>query len=209
MKTAKLAQTFGRCELMNCCKAVYGGVSWPGNRPGFAVVVAMDHSKHFDSYDICLLEEFESVRVRGLVRQCGALNFKYSPERWIGDWKNDAADHFIREMNSELEKQRQKFNLTPTQMLDMEHLYQYILDEIKRLLDKNRRQLFLKDSKVLNYLSEIEESETATLGFGDYPAIEAIAFAVIEMRSHFSRNSQTTSTYAEDCKSSYYDILNL
>jgi len=44
--------------------------------------------------------------------------------------------------------------------------------------------LFLKDSKILNYLSEIEESEPATLEFGSYPAIEAIAFSVIEMRRY-------------------------
>jgi len=208
LKKAKLGQTFCKMELMNSCKAVYSGVSWPGKRPGFAVVVAMDNKRHFDNYDICLLDEFESSSTRDLVRQCGALDFKYAPKMWIGDWKNDAADHFIQEMNSERKKQEREFCLAPTQMLDMVCLYQYILDEIKRLLDKERRQLFLKDSKILNYLSEIEENETANFELGDIPAIESIAFAVIEMRNHFSRNSVTTSTYADDCKACEYDVLN-
>jgi len=188
VKKAALGHNFSKMEMMSSCKAVFGGVAWPGKRPGFAVVVAMDSKRHFDSYDISLLDEFESVHTRELVRQCGVLDFKYSPERWIGDYKNDAADHFIREMNTDRKKQRekqgQKFVLNPTLILDMEHLYSYILDELKRLLDKERRQLILKsDSKILNYLSAIEPNNIYKLEFGDYPAIEALAFAVIESKS--------------------------
>lgn len=185
LKTAALGQTFERRELAIACKAVYGGVSWPGKRPGFAVVIAMNTSLHFENHDICLLAEFESFHMRDLVRQCGALDFKYGPKRWIGNWEHDAADCFIKEMNSEKERQQQRFSLNSTPMLDMEHFYQYALDEIRRLLKEDCRQLFLKESKVLNYLSEItEESEVATLELGDFPAIEALAFAVIEMRNY-------------------------
>ena len=42
--------------------------------------------------------------------------------------------------------------------------------------------MFLKDSKAANYLSRIEPGEVVDLQLGDYPAIEALAFAVIEMR---------------------------
>lgn len=42
--------------------------------------------------------------------------------------------------------------------------------------------MFLKDSKTKNYFGEIEPNEVVTLELGDYPAIEALAFAVIEMR---------------------------
>ena len=41
----------------------------------------------------------------------------------------------------------------------------------------------MKDSKVANYFSGIEPGEVVELQFGDYPAIEALAFAVIEMRN--------------------------
>ncbi|MHC4117013.1 MAG: hypothetical protein ACYSWO_05865 [Planctomycetota bacterium] len=168
-------------ELKHCCKAVYGGVSWPGIRPGFAVVAAMDRARHLDSHDVCLLDEFESYDVRELVRQCGVLHFKYRPDQWIGDWRNDAASRFIREMNEEAEHKRE-FSLCWTAMLDMEQLYQYVLAEIRSLLAPDRRQLFLKDSKIPGYLSEIEGSEVGELERGAYPAIEALAFAVVEMR---------------------------
>ena len=203
IKTAKLGHPLSRAELAEQCKRIYGGVAWPGKNPGFAVVIAMGREKHFDKHDIYLLDEFESFDTRELVRQCGALDFKYRPDRWVGDTRNDAADRFIRELNAELAtpddlqtlsvldfgrrvtdfSQRRRFSLASTAMLDMEQLYPYVLPQIKGLLDPDRRQLFLKGSKVADYLSGIEPGQIAELQLGDYPAVEALAFAVIEMRA--------------------------
>ena len=183
VKNAKLGEPFETNVLKNCCKAVYGGVSWPGKRPGFAVVITMDRTRHIDNYDVCLLEEYESFDIRELVRLCGVLNFKYSPCQWIGDWKNDAANRFISEMNDELrDRNGPQLNLSWTLLFEMEPLYPYILAEIRRLLVSEHRQLYLKDSKIRGYLSEIEGSEIADLERSDYPAIEALAYAVIEIR---------------------------
>ena len=198
-KTAELGHTFSHQELEIQCKGVHGGVSWPGKRPGFAVVIAMDSAKHLDSHDIYLLDEYESFRIRELVRQCGVLDYKYAPAMWIGDDKNGAADRFIDEMNKDLKlpdsthKQRRCFSLTSTSLLDMERPYPYILDTLKELLNsgQERRQLILKDSKVMRYLAEIEEADVAELELGSYPAIEALAFAVIEMRDRGGKGFMT------------------
>jgi len=188
LRTTELGRIFTYAELLNYCRAVWGGVAWPGKRPGFAVVVAMDYKSHFDSHDIFLLDELESWDQRKLIRQCGALDLKYgislhgeygagSSGRWVGDFKNDAA-----RMNAESNRKGPKqFSLSPTLMFEMQSLYAYILPQIKELLNPERRMLFLKGSKILNYLSEIEESEIADLERGAYPAIEALAFAVIEL----------------------------
>ena len=186
VKEAELGRTFDIKALKDCCKEVYGGVSWPGKRPGFAVVVGMDPKKHLDSHDVVILDEFESFDMRQLVRQCGVLDFKYLPGQWIGDWKNDAANKFLSEMNDEPKdgnrRSERQLDLGLTPMFDMEQLYPYILAEIRRLLAPDHRQLSLKDSKVRGYLSEIEGSDIADLERGAYPSIEALAFAVIEMR---------------------------
>lgn len=87
-------------------------------------------------------------------------------------------------MNEVRNKQRQgAFNpVEPFELLEMKPLYPYILSEIKRLLKQDRRRLFLPgDSKIPAYLSGIEADEIPDLQLGDYPAIEALAFAVIEM----------------------------
>lgn len=191
IKTTKLNYPLNDVELTNQCRVVYGGVAWPGKQQGFAVIISMMYEKHFDSYDIYLLAEFESGNTRELVRQCGAADARYKPTMWIGDNKNNAADRFINEMASELQSpatsaiQRRAFYICPTMMLEMSQLYAYILPNLKTLLDPERKVLFLKESKIINYLSAIEESEIADLKLGDYPAVESLSFAVIEMRSHY------------------------
>jgi len=149
-------------------------------------VVGMAWDKHFDSHDIYLLAEFESYDTRELVRQCGALDARYKPAVWIGDNRNQAADRFIAELERELATQRERpsraFCVSPTIMLEMKELYPYVLPQLKALLDTAHRMLFLKDSKTIGYLAAVEQNEIGELAFGAYPAIEALAFAVIELR---------------------------
>lgn len=193
IKTSELGQVFSDKELKQQFKEIYGGVSWQGERPGFAVVLGMDKRQHYDSHDIYLLDEYESFDMRQLVQQCGVLDFKYQPTVWIGDNRNNAADRLIREMNASFSRNRQEwsFSLSSTTMLKMEDLYHYILSKLKELLDEERRQLFLRDSKILNYLSTIEPSEISDLELGSYPAIEALAFATIEMRKRSKQPCMT------------------
>lgn len=197
IKTAELGHTFTRLELKKECRAICGGVSWPGKRPGFAVVLGMGNDKHFDSYDIYLLDEFESSDTRELVRQCGVLDLKYEPDMWIGDNRNDAADKFIWEMNNERGKPDDSqinvrcLSICSTQILEMAFPYQYILPELKRMLDKGRRQLFLKSSKTVDSLEAIEPQEISALEIGEFPAVEALAFAAFEIRKYRARRRKS------------------
>jgi hypothetical protein len=185
-------------DLRDQCKAIWGAVAWPGKRPGCAVVLGMDRKEHLGNHDIYLLDEFESFDLRKLVRQCGALDLKYSPDRWIGQWDNDAASGFISEMNREYAQRnecrsavhRRKFSLRPTAIVEMEHIYPFILPQIKALVDPNRRRLFLGESKVATYLGDIEESEIAEMALGEFPTVEALAFGVIEMRAWVERENR-------------------
>ena len=190
VKNSELGQTFLRKDLLSCTKATYAAVAWPGKRQGFAVVIGVDPHRHFNGYDIYLLAEFESPSVRDLVRQCGVFNYGYSPDKFIGDWKNDAADKFIRELNDEQGHNGQRLKITITPMLEMEHFYPFALNEIRRLLDKDRRMLFLKTSKIINYLSDIEEDDIASLDFGEFPAIEALTFAVVSLLDSQKRKNR-------------------
>ena len=69
--------------------------------------------------------------------------------------------------------------LVPPNIIDMNHPYAHIMPKIKELLRSTPKSLFLKDSKVIPYLASIPSSEIAALDFGAYPAIEALAFAVL------------------------------
>lgn len=196
IKEAQLGRTFNADALLNQTHAIWGGVSWPGEREGYAVVVAAGTERHFENYDLYVLDEFESSDTREIVRQCAAMNVKYaiprprgvrqySCGRWIGDYKDDAADRFIRQMNNEIKPgaHTPRFSLNFTAILEMDKVYPFILPEIRELVRAVRRQLFLKGSKVVDYLKELDGDEISELKLGDYPAIEALAFVVIELRS--------------------------
>jgi hypothetical protein len=49
----------------------------------------------------------------------------------------------------------------------------------------------LKDSRVRDYLGQIGPDEETELELGEYPAIEALAFAVLEMRNRRRGNHIT------------------
>lgn len=187
-----LGEEWDKHQLKLHYKQIYGGVAWPGKNPGYVVVLGMGYEKHFDNYDLYLLDELESSDTRELVRQCGVLDFRYKPQKWIGDRRDDAADRFIHEMNDEFSKEisedflllsgKRLFQLAPTHILEMKQPFAYLFPQLKKLLDKDHRQLFLKNSKIISYFATIEPSHIPDITFGDFPAVEALAFAVIEMR---------------------------
>jgi hypothetical protein len=169
--------------LEHYLKAVYGGVSWPGKHRGFAVVVAMNRFEKYGTkeHEICLLDEVESRDMWELVKQIGVLDLKYNPSVWIGDSGNPTADQFVRELNSETHGRSLSFDRTS--MLDMDWPYQHMLQSLRRMLRQDSRTLYLKDSKVVEYLREIDADAEIELELGEYPAIEALAFAVLEMKN--------------------------
>ena len=165
IKELPLGATYDHLGMTPDRRYIYGGVAWPGKRAGFAVVVLMDSKKHFDGHDVCLIAEHETASTRELVRQIAVLDDKYMPDRWVGDNRNDAADKFIKELGANVgrDKRRSRLMFVHTSMLEMEYFYRYALDEIKRLLDKDRRMLFLKDSIIPDYLSDIEKDSISDL----------------------------------------------
>lgn len=168
-------------------RKIYGAVAWPGKRQGFAVVIGQKRERRLGGYDLVFLDEIEESDTRKLVRACGGFDYFYRPEMWLGETKNAAADKFIREMNIEnksIEKCREgqrSFKMRRSPVLDMKNAFDYIYPMLKELLEKDRRRLFLKESKLQGYMFQPQESDLATIEFGDYPAIEALAFAVLEL----------------------------
>jgi hypothetical protein len=183
IKTSKIGYPFSREQLSKECHLIYGGISLPGKQPGFAVVVAADKKRHSDMY---ILDETESFDPMELIYQSGALDFKYLPSYWIGDFRKPEAAKFSEDFNNQ-SGHRRNFSLTWTPLLDMKSLYSYILPQIKELC--RLKQLVIKEGKIANYLRSIQENEISELGLGDWPAIEALAFAVLELRDEIKQEN--------------------
>jgi hypothetical protein len=193
LRDAPLSEALDEQELRRRYKQIYGGVAWPGKEPGFVVIIGCSHLARSEHYDIFLLTEYESHDLRTLVRQCGALNHRYAPDRWLGDKLNDGADKFLMELNHDPSEPR--LSICPSMIREMEQPFPYILSTLKNLLNPEHRQLFLKDSEVLGRLSAVEPSEIMEMQWGDYPSIEALSFAVLEMRRQCRVESPVESDY--------------
>jgi hypothetical protein len=177
IKKAELSEACEIHDLNRCCRAVCGGIGWPSSKkPGFAVVMAMARNEQTGEYEMCILHEFESSSYREIIRHCEGLHSKYEPNMWIADTTNDSAEEIKHKMREEV-----GFDLSETDLIEMNPLYPLLLDTLKELLNPEHRRLFLKNSKLLKYLGDIEEGQDAKLELGEYPAIEALAFAVIEL----------------------------
>jgi hypothetical protein len=200
-KTGELGHAWSKADLRKRFKAIFGGAAWPAEGAGCAVVAGLSRERHFDSYDVYLLDEFESPDTRELVRRCGVLDYRYKPAQWIADPGNQAADRFLRELNEERIARapqdhgpgwRSIITVDPPRLLSVRRSilfddprpYAFLLPELRRLLDESRRQLFLKNSRVRESLAAVEPNEMATLQLGTYPAVEALGFTVVELRDY-------------------------
>lgn len=168
-------------------KRIYGGVSWPGKRPGFACIVGQLREQTAKGYEMVFLDECEAGDIRELVYRCGAFDFYYRPEKWIGDPSNPAARNFIFEMNrenKELEKAmegRRNFVLQKSPLLDLKNSFEYFFPVLKTLLEKDNRRLHLKESKLMSYMYQPQDGDIHTMDWGTFPAIESLVFAVLEL----------------------------
>lgn len=162
----------------NKYKKIYGAMALPGKGKGFAVIVGRERHA---AERVVLLDEVEAGDIRKLVRDCGAYDYFYSPDVWYGDTDNPTLMSFIREMNKDTEAPGDKpFVLRRTKLLDKKNdLFSYILPMLRNLIE--RGHFILKDGMTKTFLSQPQEADLSTIELGDYPSIEALAFAVLEI----------------------------
>ena len=212
IKTSKLADHIEYVDMIDATQAVWGGIAWPcEDRAGYIVVVGACKERFPGGYELCVLDDFESFDVRELIRQCVAMDLKYwiswrridqsgDPEgRWLADETHDAAMDFLAEANAEfrresrlhqsLQKPRQ-IRIRHTALLEKEHLYDFLLPQIKLWLQPDRTLLYLKDSKVALHLQgfdAIDASDISGLKIGYCPAIEALGYVTVELQNYLKR----------------------
>jgi hypothetical protein len=165
---------------------IAGGVSYPGKRPGFAVIAGLrtiDRGEHCEVY---VLDEFESVDLRKLLHWCHATGSRYNIDqdpdrffRWAGDDKHATTGRIVGEINDENRGQphRDTLSICGSSLLDSGvAFYAYIPPIIKDRREQSPQSLFTRGSPVENYLNSIQSDHPADLRLGDYPAMEALAF---------------------------------
>ena len=189
---------------------IYGGVGWPGKRPGFVVMVGelAELAPGLGRYPLLILNEYEADSMIDLVKKCTGFDSYYKPETWLGDSEKTAGREFIFEVNKEFRSpHRRDFRLTHSLLLNMPDFFTYLYNALRRLLDKEKKILTLgAKSRLRADLSMIQPEDIESIKLGQFPSIEALGFAALALeKSQFRDFDNRPRQMVAD---SDYDILN-
>ena len=156
---------------------IFGGIAWPGRKPGCGVVVAeefeIDETLNKRHYRI--LAEYENQNPTDLIRRCAEFSRGLRAYPFYGDDNN-------RPMMEILQRRRLGLYITAAPFVDESNALKVYLTMIRELTSPTKKTLhFDQASKFpallagINFLDIPNTTETA---FQQYPAITALGFAV-------------------------------
>ena len=128
--------------------------------------------------NLYVVTEYESLDMRELALHCMVLDQSFPPGKWVGDSERTEVVQLLSELHRDGGKSFQINPLWPW-LLESTSPYQAMLPKIRMPLKQDRKKLFLRGSTVQNSLNEINDHEISEMKFGQFPAIEALAFAVM------------------------------
>ena len=156
---------------------VAGGVSYPGKRPGFAIIAGLrtiDRGEHCEVY---VLDEFESMDLRKLLHWCHATGSRYNIDpdpdrsfRWAGDYKHATGGRIVGEINDENRSQprRDTLSICGSSLLDSGvSFYAYIPPILRERREQAHPSLFTRGSTVENHLNSIQSDHPADRRLGE------------------------------------------
>ncbi len=171
---------------------IVGGIGWPGEKPGFAVVVGEDLYPPVGSrvYHCYLLAEVEEQDTGQLMGRCTELAGYY---KTLG---SEALDfygryhesniHFLNLWNADARKRgMSEFCLYQAPFSDNGLIGYHINILLDRLRPERKTlHLSLKDSKLAGYLQEIPPNEISSATDVQYPAVTALGYVVSFLTIH-------------------------
>jgi hypothetical protein len=161
-------------------KRIYGALAWPGKRPGFICIIGELRQPGLVKF--VLLDEKESYDTQDLIKMAGALDLYYKPERWYGDIENRGGMKFLQEYNNTPQAGSRRLRLVPSRLRDLQDdVFTYLYPRLKGMVGENGSLDISKGAKLLGYMAAPQDSDITQIGWGEYPAIEALAFAVFEL----------------------------
>lgn len=174
---------------------IFGGLAYPGRRPGHAVVVGLLYAQAKEDFEAHVLGETESEDLGVLLRACRGLASRYrmpgmwvkEPFRWIGNGKHAGANRIMWKLNDEVQggHGRDRITVESATILDTPQPYLSLLAILRDHTQGARKTLYLHGSRVAHAMTEIRSDEVADTLLGEYPAIEALGFALDALRSWF------------------------
>ncbi|MFC1652482.1 hypothetical protein ACFL3F_02070 [Planctomycetota bacterium] len=177
LKDTKIGEITKQKTLENLFEQIIGAVAWPGENPGFVVVLGISYDWSANGNGICVLDEAESNDMRDLLRECDRLQDLYRLQLWTGDGEDGAYLGFYRGTSD--------FDVPwvyrDPQYEEIDRPYAFLLPHIRKQLNPSDRHLFLRESRTASYLAQVVPTEIHAMNWGAFPAIEALGMGVIEL----------------------------
>lgn len=167
---------------MNCEQTV-GAFALPGKGPGCISLVGIEGLNR----DLHVIDEYESHSTNELVRHLFVFEDRRRPDGWFGNWEDRAVRHLLHDLNRDrggLNDQfirRREIHPRLSSLLEEPDPYQHLSAILEPLLGQNTKRLHLHESKAGLSLSELRPEEFHRMAWGEYPIVEALAMAVLEL----------------------------
>jgi len=157
---------------------IYLGAAWPAARPGWIVVVGeclLDRVGGLPK--LIVLDEASDERLWHVVDRTAALWWYYRPERALADCSHVAAMQFA----ANVEYVRRGFRLEASLLCAMKGPFNYAFPILARMQETGRLDVPRSNRLTGELMTAPRHEDLAKLALADYPAIAALAFAVIEL----------------------------
>lgn len=176
-------------------RRVYGGVAWPGKRPGFIVLVgeSMTPDGAVREHFYRMLIEAEEQDVPALLRRCIELKTAtgigllksvrhntYITDGWFADTSYLPGMEIVRSLNDEaIERKKESLHLSDAPGGDGKDGFIFCYNVLRGLLSRNKKVLHLgEQSKLPSLLLEVSPEKLIKASPQDYPSIAALGYAV-------------------------------
>jgi len=165
-------------ERDNRYSRIFLGAAWPALRPGWVVVVGEHLMERIGGLPLLtVLDAVSDERLWQVVDQAAALWWYYRPERVLADCSHVAALQFAAAPGY----LRYGFRLEASLLCAMPGPFGYAFPILSRLRETERLEIPDGSPLAGELMAAPKYEDLAKLRLGDYPAIAALSFAVLEL----------------------------
>jgi len=159
---------------------IYGGLAWPGERPGFAVIVAeetLPRTLGSTDYHCHVLAEIEAKDTRQLILKCSELSSRFKAQRFFGRREKQAMMYLNISNRDSRKAGLPEFCLNEPTFLD--NSMEYFINLLGHRLDPAHKTLHLCNANLLRgYLTEVPDTNLNKLTEREFPAVAALGAVV-------------------------------
>jgi len=159
---------------------VFGGLAWPSDKPGFAVIVGEERFPAIGTkdYHCYLIAEVEEQSLQSLIAWCAELAAIYNVQNFYGR-RHPPCIRYLNVRNREVsERGLPEFRVSQTPNSEDGFIEYHINILLHRLSNEHQTLHLHKDSRLPGYLTAVPANGISTATESQFPAVAALGYAI-------------------------------